>query len=78
MSPSVDKANRRPKVENAIFKVHRSFLEKYSTVIKDMLNAPQSRDLQQANDENPLILTGDRVSGWEALLQSHYDRSDEH
>ena len=62
-------------VENATFKVHRSFLTKYSTVIKDMLEAPQSESGRQkeATDENPLILKGDSASGWEMLLESQYD-----
>jgi hypothetical protein len=60
-------------VEKAIFKVHRSFLTKYSTVIKDMVEAPQSGSKNEATDENPLILKGDSASGWETLLESHYD-----
>jgi hypothetical protein len=52
----------RLKVENAIFKVHRSFLVKSSTIIKDMLSLPQSGNLEQANDRNPLVLAGDMIA----------------
>jgi BTB/POZ domain len=73
-----DGTDRRLQVENAIFKVHRSFLVKYSTVIKDMFDVPQSGETKEATDETPLVLVGDNASAWELLLESHYDRSVEH
>jgi hypothetical protein len=65
-----------PKVENAIFKVHRSVLEKYSSVIEDMLDAPQGENTEGGGgtDEHPLVLTGDGVFGWELLLGWRYER----
>jgi hypothetical protein len=65
----------RPKVENAIFKIHRYFLAKYSPVLRDMLNAPQQDGVMDGTDERPIFLTQDRVAGWELLLDSIYDRS---
>jgi len=61
-------------VENAVFKVHRSFLTKYSTVIKDMFEVPQPGKQKEATDENPLVLTGDTAVGWALLLESYYER----
>jgi hypothetical protein len=62
------------KAENAIFKVHRSVLVKYSSVIEDMLNAPQGSDAGGGTDEKPLVLTGDSVVAWETLLGWQYER----
>jgi hypothetical protein len=59
-------------VEKAIFKVHRSIIARYSTVIKDMLNAPNIGN-GDASDERPLVLTGDSVAAWELLLGLQYD-----
>jgi hypothetical protein len=61
-------------VENAIFKVHRYFLAKYSTVLRDMFNAPQNDGMLDGTDEKPLVLTHDIASGWELLLDGIYDR----
>jgi hypothetical protein len=63
-----------PKVENAIFKVHRSVLAKYSSVIEDMLNVPQGNNGGGGTDEEPLVLIGDKVVGWELLLGWRYER----
>jgi hypothetical protein len=68
----------RLKVENAIFKVHRSFLEKRSSVIKDMLEVPPPTTSLDGTDEKPLVLSGDSASGWEVLLESLYERSARH
>jgi len=62
------------KVENAIFKVHRSVLAKYSSVIEDMLNAPQGNEPRGGTDDKPLVLTGDSVVAWESLLGWQYER----
>jgi hypothetical protein len=62
------------KVENAIFKVHRSVLAKYSSVIEDMLNAPQGNDARGGTDDKPLVLSGDSVAAWESLLGWQYER----
>jgi hypothetical protein len=63
-------------VENAIFKVHRSSLAKQSSVIKDMLEAPQSSTNRDGTDERPLVLKGpeDTAASWELLLELLYDR----
>jgi hypothetical protein len=65
----------KSKVEKAIFKVHRSILARYSTVIKDMLEVPPSSEFPDGTDEHPLVLDGDGVSGWELLLGTQYNRS---
>jgi hypothetical protein len=74
MSEISVKLTHLPKVENAIFKVHRSFLAKQSSAIKDMLEAPQSSTNQDGTDERPLVLTGDSAASWELLLESLYER----
>jgi BTB/POZ domain len=62
------------KVENAIFKVHRSFLVKSSTVIKDMFDVTQPGETGETTNARPLVLAGDKASAWELLLESHYER----
>jgi len=69
-----DKFCSAPKVENAIFKVHRSVLAKYSSVIEDLLNVPQRRNAGGGTDGEPLVLTGDNVVGWQLLLGWRYER----
>ena len=61
-------------MENAIFKVHRYFLAKYSCVLRDMFNAPQKDGMDDGTDEKPLVLMHDNASGWELLLNAIYDR----
>jgi BTB/POZ domain len=61
-------------VENAIFKVHRYFLAKYSSVISDMFDSPQGSEGTVGTDDNPLVLTGDTACGWELLLDEIYNR----
>jgi len=70
----VDIIDRRLKVENAIFKVHRYFLAKYSSVLRDMLDSPQDSDLRDGTDDNPLVLSGDSSEGWQLLLEEIYTR----
>jgi hypothetical protein len=70
----MDITDRRPKVENAIFKVHRYFLAKYSGVLRDMLDSPQDSTLRDGTDENPLVLSGDSSEGWQLLLEDIYAR----
>ncbi|KAG8818585.1 hypothetical protein FRC19_010552 [Serendipita sp. 401] len=60
------------KVENAIFKVHRSLLARSSTAIQDMLSVPSGKGPHDGTDENPLIMSGDSVVGWELLLGLQY------
>ncbi|KAG8817318.1 hypothetical protein FRC19_011437 [Serendipita sp. 401] len=60
-------------VENAIFKVHRSLLVQYSTVIQDMLSVPSGQTSQDGTDEKPLVMSGDSVAGWGFLLGLQYN-----
>jgi hypothetical protein len=61
------------KVEKGIFKVHKSVLGRYSLVIENMLSVPNVKGPEEdGNDENPVILSGDSVRGWERLLESQY------
>jgi hypothetical protein len=62
------------KVQSAIFKVHRSVLAAYSTVLKDMLEIPSENGHKDGTDERPLVLIGDSAAGWEVLLGLQYDR----
>jgi hypothetical protein len=61
-------------VQNAIFKVHRYFLAKYSSVLRDMFNTPQEDGVLDGTDEKPLVLMHDSAAGWELLLDAIYDR----
>lgn len=61
-------------MKNAILKVHRSLFMRFSTVIKDMLGAPNKDGSEDGTDEKPLILMGDTVAGWELLLELQYSR----
>jgi BTB/POZ domain len=61
-------------VENAIFKIHRYFLAKYSPVLRDMFSAPRQDGAMDGTDERPLVLTQDRAVGWELLLDAIYNR----
>src|SRR4051794_13610474 len=60
-------------VENAIFKIHRSLLERYSTAIKDILDATDKGGSKDGTDASPLVLAGDNAAGWELLLGLQYD-----
>ncbi|KIM29696.1 hypothetical protein M408DRAFT_328561 [Serendipita vermifera MAFF 305830] len=62
-------------VENAIFKVHRFFLAHRSSVLKQMLHAPQPPGGIDGTEGKPIKLTGDKVEGWEAFFQSIYTAS---
>jgi hypothetical protein len=62
----------RGQVENAIFKMHSHFLTTQSDVFHGMLSAPRGEASRDGTDENPLVLMGDAVGGWELLLYSIY------
>ncbi|PVF93902.1 hypothetical protein CPB86DRAFT_714414, partial [Serendipita vermifera] len=57
----------------AIFKVHRSILSRYSSVLQGMFTAPRDTEINDGTDENPLVLTGDSAVAWELLLGLQYD-----
>ncbi|KAG8750255.1 hypothetical protein FRC14_000684 [Serendipita sp. 396] len=60
-------------IESVIFKVHRSILARYSTVIHSMLSVPSVEGSQDGTDENPLVMTGDSAASWEFLLGLQYN-----
>jgi hypothetical protein len=60
-------------VGNGTFKVHKSVLANYSSVMEVMVNCPKGSGLDDGTEENPLILDGDSVRGWELLLRWQYD-----
>lgn len=62
-------------MEKGIFKVHRSLFARYSSVMKDMLNAPNIKGSEDGTDERPLILAEDSAVGWELLLGLQYNGS---
>lgn len=51
-----------------------SFLAKYSTVLKDMLSAPQGSNITESSEEAPVMFPGDCAAGWELLLSDIYGR----
>jgi hypothetical protein len=55
-------------VGSGIFKVHKSVLAKYSPVIEGMVDCPKGDRSNDGTEENPLVLDGDSVRGWELLL----------
>ncbi|CAG8696325.1 7780_t:CDS:2, partial [Acaulospora colombiana] len=55
------------KVEQAIFKVSKYVLSKHSNVIKDMMCLSGDTAHDAGVDENPLLLVGDSVEGWELI-----------
>ncbi|CAG8783019.1 17336_t:CDS:2, partial [Acaulospora colombiana] len=55
-------------VEQAIFKVYKYVLSKHSTVMKDMMYVSGDNNDKSGTDENPLLLVGDSVEGWELFL----------
>jgi hypothetical protein len=57
--------------------VHSHFLTTQSDVFDAMLAAPKDQVSSDGTELNPLILTGDRVEGWELLLSAIYRRYDE-
>ncbi|KIM29711.1 hypothetical protein M408DRAFT_328575 [Serendipita vermifera MAFF 305830] len=60
-------------VERTIFKVHSHFLTTQSEVFRDMVTAaPQSNEYNDGTESKPLILSGDRVEGWELFLSAIY------
>jgi hypothetical protein len=69
-----DVTNRTIKVQSTLFKVHRSVLSRYSTVLQGMLCIPNENGSQDGTDERPLVLTGDSAIAWELLLGLQYDR----
>ncbi|KAG8757415.1 hypothetical protein FRC14_002086 [Serendipita sp. 396] len=61
------------KVENAIFRIHRSLLARFSTVMQDMLSVPGGEGHKDTTDENPVVMHGDSAISWELLLEFQYD-----
>ncbi|KAG8757414.1 hypothetical protein FRC14_002085 [Serendipita sp. 396] len=60
-------------VENAVFKIQRSLLARYSTVLRDMLSVPSVEGNKDGTDERPLVMSGDSAASWELLLGLQYD-----
>jgi hypothetical protein len=56
------------KVQNAIFKVHRSVISEYSSVFQDMLDMSKETGPIDGTAERPLVLTGDNATAWEILF----------
>ncbi|KAG8800492.1 hypothetical protein FRC17_006853 [Serendipita sp. 399] len=59
-------------VESTIFKVHRSVLVRYSTVLRDMLDVPSGK-AQDGTDERPVCFAGESAVAWGLLLGSQYE-----
>ncbi|KAG8816031.1 hypothetical protein FRC17_000494 [Serendipita sp. 399] len=59
-------------VEDILFKVHRSVLARYSTIIRDMFNLPIDSWSNDGTDARPLVLSGDSAVAWELLLGLQY------
>ncbi|PVF92248.1 hypothetical protein CPB86DRAFT_197970 [Serendipita vermifera] len=60
-------------VENTIFKVHRSILSTYSTIIRGMIDESSGISHDNNTEEICLILNGDSLIGWELLLGLQYN-----
>lgn len=71
----LDDGNFVMQVENAIFKVHRSFLVQQSKVFKEMFDAPKEGAVSKdGTDEVPVVLEGESAIGWEVLFNGIYVR----
>jgi hypothetical protein len=57
-----------------MFKVHRSVLSNYSTIVRDMLSGSKEGPANSNIDDQLITLTGDHVAGWELLLGLQYNR----
>jgi len=64
-------------VENQLFRVHRTFLERESDFFKALfsLPLPTCRTVEGTGDNNPIPLPGVTVEEFEALLDSLYQRN---
>ncbi|KAF9013174.1 hypothetical protein BDQ17DRAFT_1342923, partial [Cyathus striatus] len=61
------------KVEDTLFKVHKSILSKDSTFFKDLFSVPQPETSDEGStDDNPIPLSGDTAKEFHALLWSLY------
>jgi hypothetical protein len=63
----------RAKVGDKLFKVHKRVLVgSGSNAFASMFNLPQSQDVEGQTNENPIVLNGDNVEQFEALLRILY------
>lgn len=58
-------------VQSAILKVHLRFLTKYSNILAELIEVPRSEQ-DEGTESRPLLIHGDDVHGWEALLSYFY------
>ncbi|KIM29686.1 hypothetical protein M408DRAFT_328553 [Serendipita vermifera MAFF 305830] len=72
----LDDGNFVMQVENAIFKVHRFFLVRHSSVLKGMFDVHKGDEdiTGEGMDDSPVKLDGDSVLGWEVFLSEIYER----
>ncbi|KAI5896125.1 uncharacterized protein SCHCODRAFT_02676049 [Schizophyllum commune H4-8] len=60
-------------VEDTLFRVHRSILAKHSEIFRDAFALPAPVEAEE-HDGFPLVrLRGDRIQGWNELLDALYD-----
>ena len=63
----------RPKVGETLFRIHKRLLVgSESSVFASMFSIPQSEAVEGQTDERPIVLKGDSVKQFEALMKILY------
>ena len=63
----------RPKVGGTLFRIHKRLLiGSESSVFGSMLSLPQSQNIEGQTDERPIVLEGDSLEQFEALMKILY------
>ena len=62
-----------PKVGETLFRIHKRLLiGSESSVFASLFSLPQSRDIEGQTDERPIVLEGDSLEQFEALMTIIY------
>ncbi len=63
----------RPKVGEVLFRIHKRLLiGSESSAFASMLRLPQSEAIEGQTDERPIVLEGDSLEQFEALMKILY------
>ena len=71
--PPKNNVVKSPKVEDVQFKIHRSLLERHSTVFRELFTVPQPKGSNEGvSVESPIFLAGVRALDFTLLLSLMY------
>ena len=63
----------RPKVGETLFRVHKRLLTgSQSSIFASMFNLPHSQNIEGQTDKSPIVLKGDSLEQFEALMKILY------